>query len=263
VEALRQACGDGRSERGGLTLDLAGVSFADSAGLAYLRGLRDRGVELRQCSPFMSELLGEVASSGAGGVGDGALLEALRRGDEAAFETLVRANAGPMHATARRVLGSDEEAADVVQEAFIQAWRSLEGFRADARLSTWLHSITVNQALMRLRKRSRRREQSIEGLLPQYHDDGHRVEPRAAWHQSSAELLEQEETRTLVWRSIDQLPDDYRSVLVLRDIEGIDTAAAARVLGITPGAAKVRLHRARQALRTLLERNLAPVAGGC
>jgi RNA polymerase sigma-70 factor (ECF subfamily) len=196
-------------------------------------------------------------SDGFAVIDEAALLARLRAGDEQAFEQIVREFGGRMLAAARRLLGSDDDAADAVQEAFISAFRSLHQFEGGARLGTWLHRIAINAALMKLRARRRRGEVAIEGLLPTFTDDGHRRNPRPAWAESSADLLERRETIALVRARIDQLPDDYRTVLMLRDIEELSTEETAEVLGIRPGAVKTRLHRARMALRELLERELA------
>lgn len=184
---------------------------------------------------------------------EASLLARLRAGDDEAFAELVKATIDRMLATARRMLHSDEEAQDAVQEAYLSAFKSLDRFTGDSRLATWLHRITVNAALMRLRSRKARPMAALDDLLPRYKDDGHRFEPVAAWTPVSGEDLERDEIRRNVRAKIDELPDDYRTVLILRDIEGLDTNAAGVALGITPGAVKTRLHRARQALRTLLE----------
>lgn len=180
------------------------------------------------------------------------LLARLRAGDDAAFEELLRTETGRMLAVTRRILGSDDEARDAVQDAFLLAFRSLGRFQGQSKLSTWLHRIAVNAALMRLRSRHRKREESLEPLLPTFQDDGHHLERFASWAEPADTLLERAENRELVRRLIDQLPDAYRTVLVLRDIEGLDTEETATLLETTPNAVKVRLHRARQALRTLL-----------
>src|SRR5262249_4583865 len=127
-------------------------------------------------------------------------------------------------------------------------------FEGGARLSTWLHRIVVNAALMKLRTRARRPEVSIEELLPRFFEDGHRVDEPAEWR-SPAQLdaLERQETRPLVRGQIARLAADYRTVLMHRDIEGLDTKETAELLGVPPNAAKIRLHRARLALRTLLD----------
>jgi RNA polymerase sigma-70 factor (ECF subfamily) len=182
---------------------------------------------------------------------DGALLARLRRGDGEAFEELVRAETGKLLAVARRILPTEEDARDAVQDAFLFAFRSLDRFEGHAKLSTWLHRIAVNASLMKLRTRRRKKEEPLDHLLPHYLDDGHHAERFAAWD-DPAVALEQAETKALVRRLIDELPDSYRTVLLLRDIEGMDTEETAKLLETTPNAVKVRLHRARQALRTLL-----------
>jgi RNA polymerase sigma-70 factor (ECF subfamily) len=185
------------------------------------------------------------------------LLERLRRQEDAACEELVRAHGGRLLSVARRMLRNDEDARDAVQEGFISAFRSIHRFNGDCRLSTWLHRIVVNAALMKIRTRSRRPEESIEDMLPRFLDDGHHAEPTSEWGSASL-LLEQRETRERVRAAIDQLPESYRTVLLLRDIEELDTAETATLLGLTPNTVKIRLHRARQALARLLEPSFRP-----
>ena len=109
---------------------------------------------------------------------------------------------------------------------------------------------------MKLRSRRRRPETPIEDLLPKFLEDGHQVMPAGDWPESAEVLLEREENRVFVRESIDRLPESYRTVLLLRDIEEMDTGETARLLGINPNAVKTRLHRARQALRTILDARL-------
>ena len=185
--------------------------------------------------------------------GEGELVARLQTNDEAAFAELVRAQGPRMLAVARRLLRSDDDAADAVQEAFISAFRAIGNFEGGAKLSTWLHRIVVNASLMRLRNRARRSEVSIEELLPRFDDGGHVDEPQEWRSPEPLDALERRETRERVRALIDRLPTDYRTVLLLRDIEGLDTKETAELLGVTPNAAKIRLHRARLALRTLLD----------
>ena len=185
------------------------------------------------------------------GTEDAALLSRLRAGEPAAFEELVRAESGRLLAVTRRILPTDEDARDAVQDAFLFAFRSLDRFQGQSRVSTWLHRIAVNAALMKLRTRRRKREEPLDPLLPTYLDDGHHAERFAKWDDPT-ELIERAENKTLIRKLIDELPDAYRTVLLLRDIEGLDTEETAKLLETTPNAVKVRLHRARQALRTLL-----------
>jgi len=182
---------------------------------------------------------------------DAELVARLQRGDDTAFEAVVRTHGGRLLAVARRFLGNDEDARDAVQDAFIRAYKAIHTFEARAQLYTWLHRILVNTALMKLRERRRRPTESIEDLLPNYTTNGHQAVASRDW---SDAVLERKETAAIVREAITRLPDQYREVLVLRDIEEKDTAEAAEILGTTSNVVKVRLHRARQALRTLLDR---------
>ncbi len=190
-----------------------------------------------------------------GALDETALLARLRAGEEGAFETMVRAFGGRLLAAARRLLGNEEDARDAVQEAFLSAFRALGRFEGEARLSTWLHRIVLNASLMRLRTRRRRPEVSIDELLPRFLEDGHAADAAQEW-KLPLDAVARRETRDLVRRSIDRLPDSYRSVLLLRDVEELDTDETARLLGLSVSAVKTRLHRARQALRALLDAHL-------
>lgn len=183
-----------------------------------------------------------------------ALVARLKAGEDQAFEELVRTYSPRLLGLARRIVGNDEDARDVIQDALLSAFRSIERFQGDAKLGTWLHRIVVNTALMKLRRRRRKPEESIEPLLPAFQSDGHFAEQFSSWAASEGAdaLLSRSETRQLVRGLIAQLPESFRTVLLLRDIEGLDTEETARLLDTTPNAVKIRLHRARQALRTLL-----------
>jgi RNA polymerase sigma-70 factor (ECF subfamily) len=189
-------------------------------------------------------------------------LKRLRGGDAAAFEQLVR-EAGPrMLVVARRFLRSESDAQDAVQEAFLSAFKALGGFDAQARLSTWLHRIVVNVCLMRLRTAKRHPEVSIEGMLPAFVEDGHQRNPAKSWNETPEVIIQRLETRALVRSSIDQLPEMYRAVLLLRDIEGFDTQETANMLELNANTVKIRLHRARQALREMLDPHMRSGALG-
>lgn len=194
-----------------------------------------------------------MTGTSASGVEEKELLDRLRRGDADAFESLVRETTPRLLAVTRRLLRSEEDAQDAVQEAFLSAFRSLERFQGDALLSTWLHRIAVNAALMRLRSRRRKPEESLEDLLPRFLEDGHHEKTPAPWRENLDVALESRELRAQIREAIDGLPDAYRNILMLRDIEELDTAEVAEILGISAGAVKTRLHRARMALRTQLD----------
>ena len=184
--------------------------------------------------------------------GEAELLERLRRGDDAAYEELVRQQSPRMLAVARRKQRNEDDAQEAVQEAFRSAFRAVERFEGQSRLSTWLHRIVVNHALMRMRTRRRKPEEAIEDLMPGFLEDGHHVDTPQPW-KDAVEVLEQGELREAVRTAIEELPEGYRNVLWMRDIEELDTAETAEMLGISPNAVKTRLHRARVALRQQLD----------
>jgi RNA polymerase sigma-70 factor (ECF subfamily) len=191
------------------------------------------------------------------GVDEANLLNRLRDGDEHAFEELVRTFGGRLLSVARRFVRNDEDAQDILQSAYLSAFKALAQFEGNCQLSTWLHRIVVNTALMKLRSKRRKPEESIEDLLPEFQEDGHHVEQFSDWNTPADLLMERHETRVTVRACIDQLPDNYRAVLLLRDIEERSTQEVADALSMTSTAVKVRLHRARQALSTLLRKNYA------
>lgn len=210
--------------------------------------------------PGASPLTESGPKGGPGLGGDAELLERLRAGDEQAFETLVREHGGRLLAVARHFFDSAEDACDAVQEAFLSAFRSLPRFRGDSSLGTWLHRILVNAALMKLRSRTRHPETPIEELLPRFDGRGHHLLPVELWDSSrtSPEAAAGDgELRRTIRACIARLPVGHRVVLILRDVEELSTAETAKVLALTPNAVKIRLHRARLALRELLAPHLA------
>ena len=187
---------------------------------------------------------------------DERLVTGLKAGDDLAAETMVRTHSGWMLAVARRILKDDALAEDCVQEAFFNAFQKISDFEAQSRLKTWLHSIVVNQSLMKLRARKRYQEGVIDRLLPEFDQNACRIEGPWTYLAAPHEILEREETRQLVLSKISELPDSYRTVLLLRDIEEMTTREVARALRLTEENVKVRLHRARSALKKLLEPEL-------
>src|SRR5262249_21890458 len=187
-----------------LLLDLSGVRFIDAQGATALRQLRPQGVVLTGCSGFVSELLRDEEevpnhTRSNEGAREAALIEGLRQGDDSAFEQLVREHSGRMLATARRFLSSEDDARDAGQDALLSAFKSIATFSATAKLSTWLHRIVVNAALMKIRSRRRRPEQSIDHLLPCFDEGGEWVSGMTT-HEAPNEVFETRETRQLVRR---------------------------------------------------------------
>ena len=183
---------------------------------------------------------------------EAAWVEGLRKGDSLSYKNIVESTIGRLLSVARRYLEEDE-ARDAVQETYITLLGSIDKFRGDSRLMTWLQRVLINHCLGKLRKQKSRREVSIEDLLPEFYEDGHRVDPQPAWPNLLSDSERREKHCTLVMENINKLPLDHRKVILLRDIEGYSGQKTADALEISVGAVKVRLHRARQALRQLLE----------
>lgn len=166
---------------------------------------------------------------------------------KARLELAIRAHGPRLLAVARRLLGSTEEAEDALQDAFALAFVALGSFEERSQLSTWLHRITVNAALSRLRSR-RRNLESLES-------DGARTEASTSDEEVATavdELFERREDGARLLACIEELPEAYRTVIRLRDVEELDTHAVALKLGVSDNVVKVRLHRARQALKVRL-----------
>lgn len=192
------------------------------------------------------------------------LVTALQARQAGAFERLLRAYGGRLLAVARRIVRDEQEAQDVVQETFLSALQAIDRFEGRSRLYTWLHRIAVHAALYKLRTRKSRSELALDDLndlLPRFLPDGHQVRDTVDWRglpdHAPDHQIERRELHALVRSCVDRLPDTYRTVLILRDLEELCTEATAEILQINEGAVKVRLHRARQALRALLEPHLA------
>ena len=168
-------------------------------------------------------------------------------------DELVRSNIGWMLALAERLLRDRALAEDVVQESFVRALDGLAGFEGRSSLESWLHRITVNTALSKLRQLKRLSEQAIDEHLPEFDRHDCRIEMPWSRLASVDEIIASEELRRHVVETIGKLPDAYRVVLQLRDIEEYDTSEVAALLSISQSNVKVRLHRARAALKKLLE----------
>jgi RNA polymerase sigma-70 factor (ECF subfamily) len=188
--------------------------------------------------------------------GEVALLARLKAGDNVAYEMFVREHGSRMLTTARRFFPSEQDAADAVQDAFVSAFKAINKFKGDSQLSTWLHRVVVNACLMGRRSRDRHPTVAIESLLPQFDETGHHTQSVHMFRDSPLAALAIEETRKQVRECIDRLPAPYREVIMLRDIEDFDTETTAQMLDASTAVVKTRLHRARQALRTLLEPTL-------
>lgn len=196
----------------------------------------------------------DAAPPPPGEASDGELATRASRGDPLAFECIMRRHNQLLFRTARSILKSDEETEDALQEAYLRAWRAIGSFREDARLSTWLARIVINESLGRLRRRSA----LVIPLDPAVSASGETVESQAPDdpdHQPERVAM-REEIRRLMERRIDRLPDAYRTVFVLRAVEEMSVAETAMVLELTEATVRTRFLRARSMLRESLSRDI-------
>jgi RNA polymerase sigma-70 factor (ECF subfamily) len=207
------------------------------AGLWYDR-TRSKGVAIRMTQTSEESLL----------------IQRLRAGEDRAFELLVTQYGPRMLSVARRYLRDESDAQDALQDAFISVFKNISRFEETSALATWLHTIVVRASLMKLRSAKTHDRPSIDELLPAFDgNQDHRLGHGGKWQGSLDDALTNAELKQQVRAAIDRLPEIYRVVVLLRDIEELDGNETARLLGVTPSVVKTRLHRARQALRTLLD----------
>jgi len=182
------------------------------------------------------------------------LVKRAQAGDFDAFDKLVRSCERRMWAIAWRLLGDKEEAENAVQTAFLKAMEGLESFRGEAGFCTWMGRIVTNEGLEILRRRKRRDAVSLDELVTESDDDGPIARPEllADWREDPSRSVEREELRHILDRALDTLTPGLRAVFVLRDVQEQSTAETAEALSITEANVKVRLLRARLALRERL-----------
>jgi RNA polymerase sigma-70 factor (ECF subfamily) len=175
--------------------------------------------------------------------------------DVASFEALMRRYNPRLFRVARSILKDDAEAEDALQEAYVQAYRSMSSFRGDAEVATWLTRIVINQALMRLRKR--KRERNVVPFGNQHPDQGTQEADVADPHaESPSDFTLRAEIRKMIERRIDELPVAFRTVFVMREVEEMTVHETAECLGVPEGTVRTRLFRARALLRNSLERDM-------
>jgi len=189
---------------------------------------------------------------------DGSLVAALRRGDPAAAEHLVAAYSDRAIRLATGITGSAQDAEEVVQDAFLSVIQKIDTFRGDAAFGSWLYRIVANGAYQRCRRRRRRGDDvSLDKLLPVFDQAGRHVAPVADWSVIIHDPARQTELRMVLSSAIDQLPPDYRTVVLMRDVEGLPHRQIAEALGLTVVNVKMRVHRARLFLRKRLDEHLS------
>ncbi len=182
---------------------------------------------------------------------DNQLIEEFKRGSQISFEELISRYAGKAFSLALRLTRNQEDAEEVLQDVFVTVARKISNFEGKSSFSSWLYRVTVNAALMKLRKRKQDQSVLIEDVQPQVQEAviAKSVEKSATEHDASrtevAEALED---------AIRRLPDEYRPVFVLRDVDGLTSGEVSKILNLTIPAVKSRLHRSRMMLRRKLAR---------
>jgi RNA polymerase sigma-70 factor (ECF subfamily) len=184
---------------------------------------------------------------------DAGLVEALRRDDAEAVEHLVERYADRVYRLAVRITSSREDAEEVTQDALLTAARKIHTFKGDSAFGSWLYRVAANAAYMKIRaRRARQREIGLDEVIPALDSGGLHFEPMDDWSPRVDEQALQNELRRALERAIDELPPDYRTALVLHDVEGMSNPDIAEALEISLPAVKSRVHRARLFLRKRL-----------
>jgi RNA polymerase sigma-70 factor (ECF subfamily) len=190
----------------------------------------------------------KFSATSAGAYYDLALVRACKQGDAAAFEQLVKRYSVRVVSIAQHITHNREDAEDVVQDAFLKAFRNLNQFRENSQFSTWLIRIAVNESLNKLRKQRNHKSVSLDENFQNEESAG--AVQLQDWAPNPEELYRGSELQTILRNELQELPASLRVVFVLRDIQGLSTDDTAEVLDLTPVAAKARLWRARFMLRS-------------
>lgn len=194
---------------------------------------------------------GPTSQSASHAANESAMIERVQNGDSEAFYELVHPHERGVFLAALSILKNEADAEEVAQEAFLKAFQNLSRFRREAKFSTWLIQITINEAKMKLRKDRRHLYSSIDGGLTT--DDGDYI-PRdfADWRPIPSDALEAAELRDALSKALQSLPEKHSSVFILRDVQQLSVAETAEILGISEANVKTRLLRARLQLRDAL-----------
>ena len=199
-----------------------------------------------------------ATAGGAAQLSDGELVARVRAGEVAFFEVLMRRNNARVYRAIRSILRDEGEVEDAMQQAYLDAYLNLDQFAGGAAFSTWLTRIAINEALGRLRSRAR-----LEVVSDAERDaEGFPEDPMSVPPETPEERAAVRETAALLETAVDHLPLSYRTVFVLREIEGLSTAETGQVLGLTEETVKMRLHRGRLALKDALLRVAGQAATG-
>ncbi len=218
-----------------------------------LPGARNPGHDIVVLKKFIDPAVTSIANAEF----EADCIRRIQAGEKHLFHQLIRPCERPIYFLLLSLLDNPADAEDAAQETVIKVYRNLHLFRGDSQFRTWVLSIARNEGLGRLRKVARRREDSLDAEMDGQ-DGDYTPAILTSWREVPTEALERKELGDILRKGIDELPEIYRNVILLRDIEEMDVRETAAVLGINEGAVKVRLHRAR----AMLQRNLAPKLKG-
>lgn len=185
---------------------------------------------------------------------DSALLALAQSGDMAAFEALVERHRDHVYGLALRMTRSEADAAEITQDTFLSAYQHLEDFRGDAAFGSWVYRIAANNALMRMRHQRVKDAAEAELRTPEFNERGSLTEvPSTEWAKGADEQVLDAELGRAIQQATDTLPEDYRRVFLLKDVDGLSYEEISEITGDSVPAIKSRLHRARLALREAIE----------
>jgi len=181
---------------------------------------------------------------------DEELVADLKRGDAAAFTELVNRHQGKVYQLALKLTRNETDAEDVLQETFLRVYNKIGTFRGDAAFTSWLYRIAANASFAKLGERRKHEHADIDELYPEIEQGA--IPHAEDWSRRPDSVLLGKEALAFLEKAIDELPDDFRVVVLLRDVQGLSNAQVAEILGLTVAAVKSRLHRARLFLRKRL-----------
>jgi RNA polymerase sigma-70 factor (ECF subfamily) len=204
----------------------------------------------------------DLAAGGAAGLSalsDEELVALARAGDVAAFEELIGRHEEKLYRLAMRFVRNETDAAEILQETFLSAWRNLGSFQGKAQFASWIYRVAVNAALMMLRSHKRHPQVAVEDVSPEALGEAASNAPQGVgagvdWSRRPDEQFQSEELRQQIQGAVDELPESQRAVFLLRDVDGLSTEETAEILQVTVPTVKTRLHRARLALREAITR---------
>jgi RNA polymerase sigma-70 factor (ECF subfamily) len=233
----------------------AGAAEAGPAAAGPLEGDFDGSLD-SPLAPSTGEALDPPGSAEEANP-DTPLVLRAQKGDAEAFAELVNRHQRQLYRLALRMTQSEADAQEVLQEAFLNAWEKLPAFRGEAQFSSWLYRIAANAALMRLRRKRRAPDslpdEPLELAGPKFSADGQHLQPpRSDWSQRADDLLMSRQLGQQIDLAVRSLPEEYRTVFLLKDVDGLSNEQIADALDLTVPAVKSRLHRARLALREKL-----------